>query len=77
MAQKITKANGHIVQADWNQTDPLKMDYIHNKPEIPEHIASEEFVSEAISSIKGGTQVTVGGEVVETFNADNKLDKIS
>jgi hypothetical protein len=30
------KANGHIVQADWNQTDPLQMDYIHNKPEIPE-----------------------------------------
>ena len=27
------KANGHIVQADWNQTDPLQMDYIHNKPE--------------------------------------------
>ncbi len=34
MADKIVKANGHIVQADWNQTDPLQMDYIHNKPEI-------------------------------------------
>lgn len=33
-APRVTKANGHIVQADWNQTDPLKMDYIHNKPEI-------------------------------------------
>ena len=33
MAQKITKANGHIVQADWNQTNPLEMDYIHNKPD--------------------------------------------
>ena len=33
MAQKITKANGHIVQADWLQTDPSKMDYIHNKPD--------------------------------------------
>jgi hypothetical protein len=29
------KANGHIVQADWNQTDPLQMDYIQNKPELP------------------------------------------
>lgn len=27
------KAHGHIIQVDWNQTDPLKMDYIHNKPE--------------------------------------------
>jgi hypothetical protein len=27
------KANGHIAQADWDQTDPLQMDYIHNKPE--------------------------------------------
>ena len=30
------KAHGHILQADWNQTDPLQMDYIHNKPEIPD-----------------------------------------
>ena len=36
MADKILKANGHIMQADWAQTDPLQMDYIHNKPEIPE-----------------------------------------
>lgn len=35
MADKVKKAHGHIVQADWNQTDPLQMDYIHNKPEIP------------------------------------------
>jgi hypothetical protein len=32
MAIKKLKANGHIVQADWSQTDPKKMDYIHNKP---------------------------------------------
>lgn len=36
MAIKKLKANGHIVQADWNQTDPKKFDYIHNKPEIPD-----------------------------------------
>jgi hypothetical protein len=36
MAIKKLKANGHIVQADWGQTDPKKMDYIHNKPEIPD-----------------------------------------
>ena len=43
-----TKANGHIIQADWNQTDPLQMDYIHNKPEIPsiDGLASEDFVLE-------------------------------
>lgn len=34
MANKITKAGGNIVQADWLQTDPLKMDYIHNKPDV-------------------------------------------
>jgi hypothetical protein len=32
MPNKITKANGHIVQSDWGQNDPTKMDYIHNKP---------------------------------------------
>ena len=47
MADKVKKAHGHIIQADWNQTDPLKMDYIHNKPEIPvvpsiDHLASLE-----------------------------------
>jgi hypothetical protein len=36
MADKVKKAHGHIIQADWNQTDPLQMDYIHNKPEIPD-----------------------------------------
>ena len=35
MADKVKKAHGHIIQADWNQTDPLQMDYIHNKPSIP------------------------------------------
>lgn len=44
MADKIKKAHGHIIQADWNQTDPLQMDYIHNKPKIPtlDHLASLE-----------------------------------
>jgi hypothetical protein len=44
MADKIKKAHGHIMQADWNQTDPLQMDYIHNKPKIPtlDHLASLE-----------------------------------
>ena len=31
---KKIKAHGHIVQVDWAQTDPLKMDYIHNKPDF-------------------------------------------
>ena len=34
MAPRVKKAHGNIIQADWNQTDPLQMDYIHNKPEI-------------------------------------------
>ena len=36
MAIQRAKANGHIIQSDWNQTDPKKFDYIHNKPEIPD-----------------------------------------
>ena len=64
MAIKKLKANGHIVQADWGQTDSRQMDYIHNKPEIPEvpktwdwdkisnkpeNIATEEFVEWELS----------------------------
>ena len=58
MANKITKANGHIVQSDWAQTDETQMDYIHNKPE-------------------NITTVTVGGEPVEVFDADNYVNKIN
>jgi hypothetical protein len=36
MAIQRAKANGHIIQSDWNQTDPKKFDYIHNKPKIPD-----------------------------------------
>lgn len=45
------KAHGHIIQADWNQTDPLQMDYIHNKPEIPsiEGLVSENYVDNKTS----------------------------
>lgn len=42
-----TKAHGHIVQADWNQTDPLQMDYIHNKPEIPVLPSLDNFVDKS------------------------------
>lgn len=49
MEPKITKANGHIVQADWNQTNPLKMDYIHNKPE---NIITVDNINEHVSSTK-------------------------
>ena len=50
MANKITKAGGNIVQADWLQTDPSKMDYIHNKPDL-ENIGglTEEEVIEIIN----------------------------
>jgi hypothetical protein len=30
------KAHGHILQADWDQPDPLHMSYIHNKPDVVE-----------------------------------------
>ena len=61
MADKVKKAHGHIIQADWNQTDPLKMDYIHNKPEIPsiDGLASENFVK---------TQIEKSGKKIVTRN---------
>ena len=49
MPQKITKANGHIVQADWNQTNPLEMDYIHNKPDLDNVGITEERVVEIVT----------------------------
>ena len=53
MLSKRTKANGHIVQSDWNQTDPKQFDYIHNKPEIPsiDGLASEDFVDTQVNKL--------------------------
>lgn len=75
--KKLSKANGHIVQVDWNETEPTSFSYIHNKPEIPSinGLATEAYVQDQINSINSGTSVTVGGVHQETFNADNKLDK--
>lgn len=42
----------------------------------PVGYATEEYVNEQISS-NSGTQVTVGGSNVATFNADTKLDKVT
>ena len=41
------------IQADWNQEDEAKPDYIKNKPDIPsiEGLATEAFVEEKISEI--------------------------
>lgn len=53
MPNKILKANGHIVQVDWAQTDPLKMDYIHNKPDF----ADKNYVDN--NFIKVGQEETI------------------
>lgn len=57
-AKKITKANGHIVQSDWNQTDSSQMDYIHNKPIIPDSsiFATNEDLDKVESIAKGANQ---------------------
>lgn len=44
-------------QPNWNQEDSTQPDYIRNKPEIP----------------GGGTTITVGGVVVDSFDADTKV----
>lgn len=62
MANKITKANGHIVQPDWNETDEKSFSYIHNKPET----ASSEAAGlmspedkEKLDGIEEGAEVNV------------------
>ena len=69
MVQKTTKANGHIVQADWLQTDPSKMDYIHNKPEIPnmdmETIATKEYVENKACLHNSGTYISDYGGYID------------
>lgn len=49
MADKILKANGHVTQVDWAQTDPLMMDYIHNKPTdlVTKTYVDENFIKTA------------------------------
>ena len=37
MPDKITKANGHIVQPDWNETEETSFSFIHNKPNLEDY----------------------------------------
>lgn len=73
MAQKITKAGGNIVQADWLQTDPSKMDYIHNKPDLSNLGITEgrvvEIVTDHIDSI-----VLSEEQIIELIH--NEVNKI-
>lgn len=74
MAIKKLKANGHIVQADWGQIDPKKMDYIHNKPEIPDISdiikSSAQNLSEAQKAQARANidAITVDTAAIEEFN---------
>ena len=59
MAPKITKANGHIVQADWTQNDASQMDYIHNKPDLNLFATKTDLSSLYKSQIISDTEITL------------------
>ena len=73
MPNKITKANGHIVQADWNQTDPLKMDYIHNKPNILTEQDVVQIIEENVGTVP---TIIVDGQPTDEFNVDDFENQI-
>lgn len=81
MPNKITKANGHIVQSDWGQTDPMKMDYIHNKPELDNYgkIRNDEVTYQRIPVIAGASDLTDKNpnEVSLWLTPDFALDLVS
>ena len=55
------KANGHIVQADWNQPNPLKMDYIQNKPEIKSGDTTGAIIFNDLNNIASGNYSSAEG----------------
>lgn len=69
--KKLSKANGHIVQVDWNETDPKSFSYIHNKPDFEQltsDLATEEwvkgFLNDYIKIVENGDDLTleIGGD---------------
>ncbi len=77
MPNKIVKGNGHIVQSDWNQTDPKKFDYIHNKPEIPDISDVIKYSAQNLSEAqKNQARINIDAAAIEEFNKSWKDDEI-
>jgi len=74
MADRVKKAHGHILQADWNQIDPLEMDYIHNKPDVSDVIKSS--VQNLSEDQKAQTRTNIGAVAIEEFNNSWEDDAI-
>lgn len=55
--EKIADLVLESAQADWNQEDESKPDFIHNKPEIPsiEGLATIEYVDSKFEEVDGGS----------------------
>ena len=45
----LNKANGHIVQVDWDERDETSFSFIHNKPDLSNLGLTEEEVIELIN----------------------------
>lgn len=48
MEKALNKANGHIVQADWNEQDSSSFSYICNKPDLSNIGLSREEIIQLI-----------------------------
>lgn len=62
------------------QKRPQPSDYIYSETEVLSFEQLIEQVKDALKKLEGfevGTQVKVGGEVVQTFDADTKLGKVT
>jgi hypothetical protein len=49
MGPVLNKANGHIVQVDWNETDETSFSFIHNKPDLSNVGITEDRVVEIVT----------------------------
>jgi hypothetical protein len=80
MAIQRAKANGHIIQSDWNQTDPKKFDYIHNKPKIPEIPDISDVIKSSAQNLsedqKNQARTNINAAAIEEFNNSWKDDAI-
>lgn len=64
--KKISKANGHIVQSDWNQNDSSQMDYIHNRPVLPDFsdFATKQELKNKQDKLSAGENIAISEDGV-------------
>lgn len=62
------------IQSDWNQTDDSALDYIKNKPNIPESVIVDQTYDQASTNAQSGVAIAGAGFLTSHQDISSKQD---